>query len=261
VPEDCQLLIIAGPRLTGLLPNETARIDNYLAKRGGRLLLLLNNQFTNSGVEPILAKWGVRTLNDRVLEKDKTCLLLQDSSQPDGSDFVNSGFCHHPVMDAIQAEGSQLRFSAPRPFLVGQTAQTPGAPVISILATTSTNAVLEHQPETPSRFALAVAIEQGVIKGVNAPGGGTRILAVGDSSMFANGRLDTGANHMFASLALTWLLERPEYLLDGLAPRPIKEYKLILTQSQLRMVALLFELGLPGTILLVGGLVWLRRRS
>jgi hypothetical protein len=256
IPSDCQLLVIAGPRLSGLLPIEIDRIDGFLKKGGGRLFVMLNNQYTNSGVEALLAQWGVEAVNDRVLERDDNY-----ARSADGSDFLNERFGLHPVVDAIRNDGLQLRFNAPRPFKVASSAQTPGAPVVTGLATTSTNAVLEHEPSKPSRFFLAVAVEQGVIRGVNAPNGGTRILVTGDSTMFSNQRLDPGGNHMFASLGLTWLMERPDYLLDGLAPRPTKEYKLFLTQSQKFVVKLLFGVGLPGAILFIGGLVWLRRRS
>lgn len=253
---DCQLLIIAGPRLGGLLPVEIEKIDNYLRKGGGRLLLLLNNQQTNTGVESILVPWGVEALDDRVLERTEDCAL-----SPDGSDFFNWGYTSHPIMNPIINEGSHVRFSAPRAFNFHTNAQTPGAPILTLLAFSSPKSVLDRPPYPTNIYHVAVAIEQNVIQGVGAPRGGTRIVATGDATMFSNSRLNTGGNHDFAYLALIWLLERPEYLLDGLAPRPIHEYRLFLTQSQRLTVKVLFGLGLPGAILLVGGLVWLRRRS
>ena len=48
VPSDCQLLVIAGPRLTRFQPSEIEKIDAYL-KQGNRLLLMLDSavQFGN----------------------------------------------------------------------------------------------------------------------------------------------------------------------------------------------------------------------
>jgi LPXTG-motif cell wall-anchored protein len=60
---------------------------------------------------------------------------------------------------------------------------------------------------------------------------------------------------------LNWLLERPPILLNGLGPQPIKEYSFSLTASETRMVQWLFLAGMPGAVLALGGLVWLRRRK
>ena len=78
--------------------------------------------------------------------------------------------------------------------------------------------------------------------------------------MFSDPLIDSGANHVFAGLALNWLMDRPEILLSGITSRPIKEYKLMMTQSQMRSVQLLFLGGMPGAVLFIGWLVWLRRR-
>jgi len=47
----------------------------------------------------------------------------------------------------------------------------------------------------------------------------------------------------------------------GVPLRPIKEYRLELTESQSRSVHWLFLAAMPGAALVLGGLVWLRRRS
>jgi hypothetical protein len=60
---------------------------------------------------------------------------------------------------------------------------------------------------------------------------------------------------------MKWLLYRPQIAVAGVPPRPIKEYRLFFTESQSRVVHWLFLAGMPGTVLLLGGLVWLRRRS
>ena len=50
-------------------------------------------------------------------------------------------------------------------------------------------------------------------------------------------------------------------LLIGLAPQPIKEYRIALTQSQRNAVSWILLAGMPGSVLLMGTLVWLRRRK
>jgi len=59
---------------------------------------------------------------------------------------------------------------------------------------------------------------------------------------------------------VNWLLARNE-LLVNLAPRPIKDYKLNMTESQRTSAGWILLAGMPGGVLLIGSMVWLRRRS
>ncbi len=90
--------------------------------------------------------------------------------------------------------------------------------------------------------------------------GTTRIVAVGDDIFLGNYYIDAGGNRDFLSSALNWLLDRSQ-LMEGLGPRPVTEFRLQITtyqQSQLRWVLLGI---LPGSVLLLGWLVWLARRK
>ena len=59
--------------------------------------------------------------------------------------------------------------------------------------------------------------------------------------------------------AVSWLLDRPQALAIG--PKPLREYRLHLTGSQLRTLRWTLLAGLPGAVLLLGFVVWFRRRS
>ncbi len=245
---------MAGPRRTRLLPAESEKIDDYLRNHGGRMLLLLDNNY-NSGIEESLGKWGVDVSERTVRELDINYKYLRD-----GTDFLIAGLTAHPTLNAINEEHlTSIRIISPRYFTAKRLTQAPGEPMVKELASSSTNATDGLQTNA---FPLIVAAEQGVITGVSAPqAGGTRLIAIGDADLFSDSMIDAGAaNHTFAWLALNWLLDRPEILLSGLTPRPIKEYKLLITESQSQSLQLLFLVGMPGTVLLVGGLVWLRRR-
>jgi hypothetical protein len=149
----------------------------------------------------------------------------------------------------------------PRPVIRSANQSTaPGAPEVSYLAATSSEGV--DEAKQTGVFPLLAAVEQGGIQGVNSPGGrGTRIVAAGDSDFLDNQVIDMAGNHFFAQLALTWLLQRPEILLSGLEPRPIKEYRLYMTENQEQSLRWIFLGAMPGGVLFLGGLVWLRRRS
>lgn len=57
---------------------------------------------------------------------------------------------------------------------------------------------------------------------------------------------------------MNWLVERGQFT-AGVGPRPIKDYRIALTVAQMNQIEWLLLGALPGGILLVGGLVWLRR--
>jgi hypothetical protein len=162
-------------------------------------------------------------------------------------------------MKPLLTEQLPIRIAAPRPVgPVSAKSKTPGAPEVSILAETSD---LASDGIRSGVFPLIIAVEQGVIKGVNTTrGAGTRLVVVGDSDFLDDSMIDSVANHYFASLTIDWLLERPEVLLNGVTARPIREYKLVLSGSQLFALRWLFLAGLPGAVLAFGTLVWLRRR-
>jgi len=251
VPADCQLLIIAGPRKGQFLLSELEKIDQYL-KQGGRLLALLNNR-ASSGIERTLAKWGVGVGTNNVFEQNRNYMLSKD-----GSEFYTATMSPHPIVNPLIADDLPVRMIAPRAvFPLNPATKSPDAPEVKVLAATSPTGT---DGQEKGSFPLAIAVEQGVIKGVRT--GGLRMVVVGDAYFLADQMIDAGgANHEFANLALNWLLERPEMLIGGLVPRPIKEYKLLITNSQTRAVQWIFLAGMPGFVLLIGGLIWLRRRS
>jgi LPXTG-motif cell wall-anchored protein len=105
-----------------------------------------------------------------------------------------------------------------------------------------------------------VAVEKGAIKDVITERGSTRMVVTGDSIFLANHYIDSAANRAFLGCAVNWLLERTQ-LLEGLGPRPIEEHRIVMTNAQLHQAQWVLLAGLPGSVLVLGGLVWLRRRK
>jgi hypothetical protein len=267
IPSDCQLLVVAGPRMP-YSDQELAKIEDFL-KRGGRLFALLNNMALGgrSGLEAVLAKWDV-AVGDK--------MILDPKYSPTGNDLLTARLNNrHPVTKALLSESEDMRILLVLPRAVGQlpaAARNPDAPKVDVLAGTSDKGteVSEIRDGVPYRnpyqdrqgdFPLAVAVEQGSVRGVSAERGSTRMIVVGDSLCLDNELIDTPpANHYFAALAVNWLLDRPQVLLDGLVPQPVKNYRLIMTRQQLQTAQAVLLAGLPGAVLLFGALVWWRRR-
>ncbi len=102
-------------------------------------------------------------------------------------------------------------------------------------------------------------MEKGAIKGIVNVRGTTRMVIVGDSVFLTNHQIESGRNRDFAGFAVNWLLERSQ-LLEGLGPRSEIEYRLTMSKSQMQSTQWLLLGAMPGAALLLGGLVWFRRR-
>ena len=249
VPKDCQLLIIAGPR-GEFLPEEVNKIAAYL-KNGGRLLALLP---THCGLETMLAKqWGVGLGKSRVVEKDPRWSNGADS-------FFTAELFPNPIVNPLVKDQMPILMASARPIYALDGGKIPGAPEVKFLAATSTNAMDESNHADV--YNLLAAVDQGTIKGVETPRGeGTHIVLAGESLFLDDQIIESWpGNHQFAFLALTWLLQRRPLLLAGLVPRPSNEYKIYVTSAGSHAIEGLFLAGMPASILILGGMVWLRRR-
>ena len=251
VPMDCNLLIIAAPTVP-LSELELQKIDQYLAQ-GGRLFVLFNYASIRqpTGLEPILQRWGVNVVADFVKDLKSTVT---------GDDVVVRRFSQHPVVNPL----TQLSLQMVRPRPVGRVEwQNPSAnaPQVDEIAASSPDSVLEGDPAEPARsYPLMVTVEQKSVAGVANPRGNTRIIVVGDSVFLGNYYIQGGANADFAGYAVNWLLDRTT-LLKGIGPRPVTEFRLLMTRAQRREVRWLLLGALPGVVLLFGCLVWLARRK
>jgi gliding motility-associatede transport system auxiliary component len=251
VPDDCNLLIIAGPT-TAFSEPELQKIDQYLAQ-GGRLFVLFNYFSIKrpTGLEPILAHWGVNVGDDVVREPKNTT---------DGQDVIVYDFSQHPAVNALT--GFALQLILPRPISAVDWKNPPAdAPKVDELAFSSPESTLAEEPgAAPRSYPLMAAVEQKPVAGVAMPRGTTRMIIVGDSFFLGNRQIESGANRDFLGYAANWLLDRTS-LLKGIGPRPVTEFRLIMTREQLQNVRWLLLGALPGAILLLGGLTWLVRRK
>jgi ABC-type uncharacterized transport system involved in gliding motility auxiliary subunit len=249
VPADCNLLIIAGPR--DVIPDaELEKVEQYLSQ-GGRLLALFNfgSMRKDTGLERILAKWGVDVGRNIVADPDNSIK---------GTDVVVGRFGNHPLVSSLQQ--SRLHLTLPRS--VGRLklgAEAADAPRVDEVAFSGPRALAAGDTVHKAPFPLLVAVEKGALKDVITERGSTRIVVVGDSYFLGNLQIESAANRDFAGNAVNWLLERIQ-LLAGLGPRPVTQYKIVLTRAQLRQAEWVLLGALPGSVLVLGGLVWLRRR-
>jgi len=258
VPADCRLLVIAGPR-SRLGPVELQKLDRY-AQQGGRVLALLSfyqAQRGRTGIEDWLEGWGCRIGDNVVFDPNRTVR---------GNDIVVSNYAAHPITTPLRGRSLHLllaRSVLPRAAPGGAKAQT--LFLTSEGGYTASSLVSGVPKATPDKdvqgaIPLAVAAERGGIQGLGADRAAARVVVVGESLFLGNEMIVSAANIEFASLAVNWLLDRPQDL-AGLAARPLLEYRLMLTERAMAHLRWLLLLLLPGIVLAAGGVVWWRRRA
>jgi hypothetical protein len=234
-----------------MLQSELDLIDHYL-NEGGRMFALFNYTTTNLdlGLEKVLAKWGVNVSSHVVVDPMFT------TSDPPGSDVLAFFFSGHPAVNPLTGSKIQLimprmisRAELPSPAADGRKAE-------EIIFTGPKAYLVNASGQQVTNQPLAVAVETSVAR----ERGTTRILVVGDSIFLDNKLIGLGANRQFVTFAVDWLVQR-DFKLQGVGPKPVTEYRLLVTVSQMRAAQWLLLAAVPGGVLLFGGLVWLRRRK
>jgi hypothetical protein len=251
IPDDCNLLIIAGPQ-TVFSESELQKISQYLTQ-GGRLFVLFNyfSIKTPTGLEDILARWGVNASPGVVQDPKNTT---------SGQDVLVYNFANHPAVSPLT--GLALQMILPRPVSRVDWQNPPDdAPVVTELVFSGLNSTLVNEPgAAPRSYPLMAAVEQKPVAGMANTRGTTRIIVTGDSFFLGNRQIESGANRDFLGYAVNWLLDRT-VLLEGIGPRPVTEFRLIMTREQQKDVRWLLLGALPGGVLVFGWLVWLVRRK
>jgi hypothetical protein len=262
IPEDCNLLVIAGP-VNRYLPEELNKINDYL-KSGGRILILFRaglHAGIYTGLESLLSEWGVNVGSDMIFDATATIT---------GQDMQVTNFTlSHPIMKPLA--NSRLYVSLPRSISRKEQAKVDAdAPIVEELAFSSKNGIaitdirngLGYPKPTDKRgeLPLIASIEKGNVPGVTGDFALTRMVVCGDSYFLSNQIIDSLANRDFAVLAVNWLIDRP-YTMGGIGPRPIGKYKLNLSRTQRNLVWITFAGVIPCSILFVSLLVWWNRRN
>jgi ABC-type uncharacterized transport system len=252
IPSDTDLLVIAGPR--NFSDAELTKIDHYL-QQGGRLFVLFNYNSSQqpTGLEDVLAHWGVNVASDNVRD-------LVNAVNSDGTVMEVQNFSPHPVVNALAGQSFVMVY--PRPIGSLKTGDSSTDPLtVTELAFSSDQSLLaDRRGLSPRSYPVMVAVEQNSTKALAPANGGTRIVVAGDSACLANQLIKVAANGDFAGYAVNWLLDRP-VLLTGIGQTPVMNLRLVMTQTQMQNVRWILIAALPCAVLAFGWLVWLRRRK
>lgn len=256
VPTGCDLLVISAPQTT-LEPAEVERLREYLVG-GGRIWVLMSfsSMGTPSGLEPLLADWGIGIGSNWVQDQGES-----QSGEPNV--LLGSRFGGHPITRPLLRSSVKMvlpravQSLRPRPGMVN-------APTVTELITTSQDGVLlvpvdRNRAEVRQRGGISVAAAS-EWRGPGTNSVAARMVVAGDSFFLANVMIEQAANRDFAQMTINWLINRDETL-NEIGPKPIREYQVTLTADEMVRARWTLLVGLPVLALGCGLLVWVRRRT
>jgi ABC-type uncharacterized transport system involved in gliding motility auxiliary subunit len=265
IPADCTVVVDLGPR-NAYSADEVKLFARYLA-RGGRLLLMYDPEFP---VAPALA-----ALLGEVGLKVESGLVVDplDHSGTEEDKVAVPYYPPHPITDEI----ALTVFPGPRPIRLIRRVRGIRA---TVLAETSKDSYIREAPGAVARvasvqtagtppkteaghgpFGLAVALEGPWPSRGDPDKGGRqpfRLVLVGSASFAVNGFFPYASNGPLAISMVRWLagdIKAPK-----LQPRTYSLPEIRLTSAQMQTTFVVLEILLPLSVILLGVVVWRRRR-
>ncbi|MBI2867685.1 MAG: GldG family protein [Chloroflexi bacterium] len=270
VPEDTAVLVIAGAT-RDLSPFEITAIDAYL-KNGGRLVILAEPNPPDT-FQALLNRWGVEVLPGMAV--DTLSSLIGDPRSPvveSKSQFSDVSPITQPLAAALftQAAGLQRNHSRERSYIQVQPLLATSALPFSWQETDPDVNSFDLRSDSPGPIALGMVVEatapldepEGAIPLSQALGDPSKnvakLVVIGDSDFLSN-RFYTFRNNSDLFLnSVNWLAE--DVNLISIRPKTIPFRLLIVNQREWNFIRFASWLLLPFAVVVVGGIVWWRRR-
>ena len=270
IPENCDVLIIAGPK-NALTSNEETLISDYLIKGGDALFLIEHTLVTtpdkplskeklqkNPSLNTILNQWGLDVQSDIVV--DLTNHVGDDVGSP-----ATKNYGRHKAL----TEGLDYTFYVrPRSLRVlpQRRASIKHAVIVSTASTENswaeTNRALDIQFDPNTDTMGPVPFAYVVIEDKNAGLQGkktsdTRLIVFSDADFLSNVYVNQYSNAQMGLNLVNWLAELDYKIF--VSAKEIKVERLNLTSKQTRQVIVILIL-LPFLFVIVGLVVWLRTK-
>jgi ABC-type uncharacterized transport system involved in gliding motility auxiliary subunit len=251
VPDDAQVLLIAGPTRT-YLEAEHVSLEHYVA-RGGSLLVLMDPR-AQTDLEPTLEKLGVRVGDDVVVDVET---LAGSPYAPFAAQYGD-----HPITRGFRDAALFVAVSSVKPVVEGGS--------IAPLVTTGQKswaetdfASLQNQTAKPDPGKDSISFVPIAVVGdatiAPAPGKKAgRLVVFGDSDFATNQWFDQFRNRDLFLNSVNWLLGEPEAI--TIRPRKAGASQLAVSEPTLRKIRTAALFVVPEAIALLGVVAWWRRK-
>ena len=253
VPEDTSVLVIAGPRRP-VTKEEKDRMGRYVSG-GGRLLVLLDPE-TQTDLDDLLARWGVKAgpgvlvdLQDRLSQGELTFLMVRTFTEHEITQDFNFAVLfpvsRHLAFD--ESAGKEWEF-------VPLARTSPRSWAETKLQGRVVGFNAKEDVQGPLPLAAALTPRQ-------APEEGKRraaLVVVGNSTFATNAYVNFPGNTDFLLHALGWLAEERELI--SITPKEPAFRPFVPNPTQERALLYVQVLLIPLVTFVGGMIVWRRRR-
>lgn len=255
IPSDATVIVVAGPKQP-LFPEEVTALSNYL-DAGGSLLVMVDPT-VNSGLDSLLARWGVVLDNRLAIDASgKGSVVGLGIETP-----VVSSYSDHPIVQEFRSGTSFYRLARPLELKpVDGIEQTP-------LLLTDENSWAESNIESENLefnegrdrkgpLILGAALRKEKAQGDNKQE--PRLVVFGNSSFAANVFFTQQLNGDVLINSIGWLSERDRDVLS-ISPKESNNRRINLTPQQATLTTAVALGVIPLLALSAAGFVWWRRR-
>jgi ABC-type uncharacterized transport system involved in gliding motility auxiliary subunit len=280
IPEDADILAIIGPTHT-YTEDELSLLGSYL-DGGGRLLVCLDPVIADDGaivhtrLEELLDSYGVQVNDDLVIDPnaglqgfDLSTLYLADyqtHTLTTGLQGVSTLFLVARSLEPVSGMGWQAQsLVETSPEGWGETniagllqGEMPMADDSDNIGPVAVAVVVEGKGEPESGNEIEVESEEVDQELTDSPRMGFRLVVLGDADFISDNIISNLGNMTLALNAVNWLAEREQVV--GIPPHEIEHPNMYLSMSSLGWILLITIVLMPGAAIVIGIVVWRRRR-
>ncbi len=253
VPDNTSVLVLAGPRRP-VIKEEQDRIHSYVEK-GGHLLLLADPD-TQTGLETLLARWGIGLgpgvlvdLQDRLAQGDLTALLVRTFTEHEITQDLTSAvllpLSRHLTFD--EQTGTDWDF-------VPLARTSPNSWAETNMQGRVVSLSEKEDVKGPLPMAAALSPKKAPEEGKPHPA----IVVIGNSTFASNAFFNFPGNSDFFLHTTGWLAEERDLI--SIAPREPALHPFTPNPTQERALIYIQVVLLPLMTFLTGLIVWRKRR-
>jgi len=260
IPEDCTILLVTQPS-RDWTESTAEKVREYL-NDGGRALFIVDNFFVETpNLNSVLESFGVNVGHYLVIEgnprnfiRHPSQILPNLTEHEINMNLIERG--HRPFLQfssGVETLPTRRHSLLIEPLLVttadayGQTELDPEG------------ALVRSEGDVDGPIDIAVAITDSIFQNNVEQVSKLVVVASSIKADDQQNAITGGANYLFLINALDWLQDREETIfIMPRAPRAFSQ--LSMTQQQMSMLTFLSTIVVPGSIIVLGLIVWLRRR-
>ncbi len=260
VPSDCSVLLIAGPEKYPL-EAEVQAIERYL-DGGGKVMVLLEPD-PATGLTEFLQSYGLQVGQDLVLDASGVGRLFgMGPAIP-----LVSQYEPHAITDAFDimtffpTARSVTPTQTPPPNLSVQPLVRTGPNSWGETELGTETAQLDPDRDLPGPVTIAAVVDtrqEDIPADTAAVRPLTRLVVFGDSDFASNAYFATSGNGDLFLNTLNWLAQDEDLI--SIRPTDAEDRRVTLTPRQSRMIFSISVILMPLAALILGAVIWIRRR-